>query len=439
MEPLIDRMRACLRPQRRFEAAHYHHLMGWYLSLCNRYDEALIHCHEALVAVKHSAAVSPAAFVYTNIAQVLLLAGRPDEAELYLAPAMKIIERHGCVLARYEHSFALAALALQRGNKQESVRAVRHTFEWARRLGYWSYTYPHPEILQALCAFALREDIESDCAVSMIRRSGVAPPADAPAAWPWPVKIETLGRFRIEKEGIPLTFSGKVQKKPLELLKALISFGGTDVPEERIAEALWPDVDGDTGHRSFETTLYRLRKLIGDRTLKFQDGLLSLDKRHCWTDAWSFEHSLDKAETLAEGETAGLTKKAIALYKGHFLPSEAGQPWSVSLRERLRDRFARLVVSMGVSCENKGEWEEALRCFQKGLDIDDLTEEFYRHAMTCQIRLGRHAQAVTVFKRCRSALARALGIEPSPKTAQIYNALAGAAGEPLPRVFNEQG
>ena len=65
--------------------------------------------------------------------------------------------------------------------------------------------------------------------------------------WPYPIKIYTLGRFEIIRDDEPLHFSGKEQKKPLELLKALIAFGGRDVPEERLTDALWPDADGDHG------------------------------------------------------------------------------------------------------------------------------------------------------------------------------------------------
>lgn len=64
-------------------------------------------------------------------------------------------------------------------------------------------------------------------------------------SWPYPIKIHTLGKFEIIKDGRPLVFAGKVQKKPLEILKAVIAFGGRDVPVDTITDALWPDADGD--------------------------------------------------------------------------------------------------------------------------------------------------------------------------------------------------
>jgi hypothetical protein len=43
----------------------------------------------------------------------------------------------------------------------------------------------------------------------------------------------------------------KTQRKPLELLKALIAFGGRAVLEEQLTEALWPEAKGHAAHQAF--------------------------------------------------------------------------------------------------------------------------------------------------------------------------------------------
>src|SRR5262249_15853347 len=65
------------------------------------------------------------------------------------------------------------------------------------------------------------------------------------------------------KEGKPLVWGRKAQRKPLELLKALIALGPGDVSEIRLVEALWPESEGDKAKHAFESTLSRLPKLIG--------------------------------------------------------------------------------------------------------------------------------------------------------------------------------
>jgi len=249
--------------------------------------------------------------------------------------------------------------------------------------------------------------------------------------WPWPIKIHTLGRFDLFRDDKPVNFSGKVQKKPLEMLKALIAFNGRNVAEDRIIDALWPDAEGDLGHKSFETTLQRLRRLIGnDAALRLQDGQLTLDDRLCWVDAWAFEHALESAEfRVRSSELKGKKKqaemeKAISLYRGHFLPSDTRLAWSAVARERLRSRFLNLIVRSGEALEREGQWKKAGELFEQGIEKDAACEEFYQHIMLCRKQLGQEAGAVEVYNRCRRMLAREFGLEPSSRTEEIRLSLA---------------
>jgi hypothetical protein len=66
--------------------------------------------------------------------------------------------------------------------------------------------------------------MEEEYVHELIRRLNIVP--DPPPwhleNWPWPIKVFTLGRFELIKEGKPIRFSRKVQQKPLSMLKALI-------------------------------------------------------------------------------------------------------------------------------------------------------------------------------------------------------------------------
>jgi len=61
--------------------------------------------------------------------------------------------------------------------------------------------------------------------------------------------------------------------------------------------------------------------------------------------------------------------------------------------------------------------------FRKGIDIDDLSEEFYQGLMICHRELGRRADAMEAYHHCKKLFATRLGIEPSPKTKAIYRTL----------------
>jgi DNA-binding SARP family transcriptional activator len=70
-----------------------------------------------------------------------------------------------------------------------------------------------------------------------------------------------------------------------------------------------------------------------------------------------------------------------------------------------------------------GELDQAAKCFQKAIDVDDLAEVFYQRLMLCLKKLDRRADALAVYQRCRNTLDATLGIEPTPETRAIYHSL----------------
>ncbi len=65
------------------------------------------------------------------------------------------------------------------------------------------------------------------------------------------------------------------------------------------------------------------------------------------------------------------------MYGGDFLPGDYRQSWTISMRERLKSRFIRLVGRLGNYYEEARQWEDVTECYQKALEVDDLQEEFF--------------------------------------------------------------
>ena len=320
--------------------------------------------------------------------------------------------------------FLEAYFSLKHGNRTEALALLCDALEFAREQ---SFSYPQTvrfsSIVGELFATALRAGIKFDYVEETIRRLGIRAPADAPASWPWPVKVRTLGSFEIVCDGKQLDFGRKAPKKPLALLKCLIAFGGRNVPEYRIADALWPGEDADLAVKALDVTLVRLRELLGQaHAVITSDGVLSLNANLFWTDVWAFEAAAQGA-AQCENENNGRLGEAMALYAGEFLPADTAPAWSLKLRERLRGTFLRLVENSAKRLENRAHWEAAIDCYERGLTADDLAEPFYQGLMRCYSALGRHTEAMSVYRKLRQILSVVLGMAPSESTQALARKL----------------
>jgi TolB-like protein/Tfp pilus assembly protein PilF len=242
-----------------------------------------------------------------------------------------------------------------------------------------------------------------------------------------PVRVYTLGGFKVLRDGAPLAFGAKAQHQPLALLKVLIALGGDQVPEQTLTDALWPDSEGDAARSTFATTLHRLRLLIGREALVLRDRRLSLDPAQCWVDALEFQQRLTAASrTLAEGRVPDVIaemERATALYRAPFLEGEFDPPEVLSARERLHGLLLRHIGEIGTWLWARGERDAAIALYQRAIEIDDTTEELYRRLMETYAETGRHAEALALYERCRAILRAKAGIEPSPETEAVHQAL----------------
>lgn len=398
-----------------------HRAQGHFLAfLCAFYRKDALH---ALASVREAVALADGAGVplsqgiyRAGLALALFSHGQRREALACLAQARRIGRRMRSPSIEFGCVYTLAYFLLERGKHRHAIPFLRKTLETARQRGYLNRLFWTPEVVTRFVTAALEHGIEVDYVQESIRRRRLAPPPEALhlERWPFPVRIYTLGRFSVLIDGRPLEFSGKAQRKPLELLMALVALGGRDVSERQLTEALWPDAEGDAAHQACAVALHRLRKLLGcDQAITLQSNHLSLHPQHVWVDVWAFERG------LAEDSPA----RAEALYQGSFLGKHLDLNWAIPLRERLRVKFMRHLAGRGHALFAAGELGAAIALFEKGLNADPLAEEFYRQLMVCYQALDLPAEAIGVYRRCEKTLAATLGLSPAPKTVALYQSL----------------
>ena len=429
VEALLKEMSASLERARTWDLSFYYYLLAWRALLRNELLEARRQIDTAVTLTKQVGV--PFSIASSCLLQAYIRHALGEDEKALSCVARVEVMAHSRKSAFFEIMclVARAYINLQR-DRAAAMSDFRSAMSMSREAGYlYTFNLWLKPVMARLCVAALEEGIEVNYVREVIRRHSLV--AESPPlhieAWPWPVKIYTLGRLSILKDDSPLHFSSRVQRKPMEMLKVLIALGGRGVREETISDILWPEAEGDSAHSNFTTTLSRLRKLFGnDKAFTFAQGRLSLELRYCWVDAWALKRAL--TNIYAEGisaKTADHMEKALALYHGQFLASD-DEDWTLSLRERLRRRYLQGLLDLGQYWEAQEEWKKAIACYQKGLRVDDLAEEFYQRLMLCYRKLGLRAEALSTYERCRQALQRAFGVEPSPRTVSLYREISVA-------------
>ena len=288
---------------------------------------------------------------------LLHLCGRSSEALSHLELGRRVGSEIRNPLIEYAYCLFSAYIALDLGTEEEARGHLLNAMRLGREHGYMHFFYFPPNVIARLCFIALEAGIEPDYVRALIERNELTPdPAWREAeSWPWPIRIYTLGRFGVVKHGVALRFVGKAQKKPIELLKALIAFGGRDVSEAKLEDALWPGAEGDAAAQALATTLFRLRKILGEQAIRRQGSRLTLDATFCWVDCWAFER-LSNDNSSDSSQRAAKLKR---LYQRPFLEGADDAPWAQPMRDRLHAKLARLVhtfvssVLLGASaCED---------------------------------------------------------------------------------------
>ena len=427
----LDKLEKTLRPGSRTHTGHYFYLLACYYLLIGKLHQALLAAQKSLNLLRELGVPVSEILARLILCHIQLDIGEKKAAKKELAIIKATIKKTGSSYFEYLYFLTEAYVKYAQRKDAEGLKSLRKAMTMGKQKEFMTMLYFwRPTVMSFLCQKSLEGDIEVNYIQNLIRKLNLVPGEEVMNLdiWPWPVKIYTLGRFQIFIDGKPIQFSAKLPRIPLLFLKLLISFGGEEIKEEQLEDILWPDADGDMAHWSLETTLHRLRKWFQNAdALQVRNGIVFLNRKVCWIDVWAFESLIKEADAQGKKgrakQTADLLEKAIALYKGPFLAGEKDASWTVVAQERLRRKFLRCVSLLGNYWQKTKEWEKAISVYGRGLEIDNIAEEFYQGLMICYHQMGRTAEALDTYERLKKIFSTLMGVKPSPKTETIRKSL----------------
>ncbi|MCF6254719.1 MAG: AAA family ATPase [Gammaproteobacteria bacterium] len=355
-----------------------------------------------------------------GLAEIQIARGEYKQAKDSLILSRKECEKMRSDIYLYRCSLLESQLSIETGNNVDAIKHMTVAMGLAEFRGFESHPWWNAKNISLLYEFALKENINTDYVIHCIKKRNLQVNIHLIEYenWDWPVKIYTFGSFRIIINHILLPLTGKSQRKPLILLKALLSFGMWRISQSHLAGRLWPEADGPESLQALYVNTHRLRRLLGTKSILVKDGYIGLNPEIVWVDAGLATYyvaklmdALHKKPTVQKKSKWG--NNLLNLYAGKFLESEQDDVWCFQYSEELHNKVLTSLKLYAGYLSEQHQYEKSLALLKRITQLDILDEKIYQDQITLLISLKRYPEAITVYNECRSLLSRVLGVMPS--------------------------
>ncbi|QBD74979.1 hypothetical protein EPA93_02810 [Ktedonosporobacter rubrisoli] len=247
--------------------------------------------------------------------------------------------------------------------------------------------------------------------------------------------LQGLPTLRIQAFGEPTVF---LQDQPIKRWRVShamsLCFFLLDhtypVHKEQICAELWPEKDVSSG-QALRTSIYYLRKILGEAAVISRSGFYELDLHNLygdkfWYDVDNFKKAYKRAKEALRSEDDKTAYKhlieASKLYRGDYLQSFYDN-WCIERRHELRLAYIDTRHQLALISWRRKEIEECARHWQHLLALDPCLEEGHYGLMRCYLRQGKRGLALRQYQRCAATLQEEMEILPGPELQSLYKRL----------------
>jgi DNA-binding SARP family transcriptional activator len=237
-----------------------------------------------------------------------------------------------------------------------------------------------------------------DCGVDVKSRRVAGPLGvlvrSAPA-----VSIQTLGMFRVIRDGVPIPTTAWKSKKARDLLKILIA-RRRPTPRDQLMELLWPEVDPALAGNRLSVLLSTVREVLqpqptGEGPLITTGGSVSLNLAQVRVDVEDFLTQANAALDADRGREPGATAQleaAVTAHTGDFLEEDPYQEWATTLAEEIRTTHIALLRALAARLCDAGDTDAVVRYTLRLLAQDPYDEEAHLTLVAVLLGAGRLGQ-----------------------------------------------
>ncbi len=362
------------------------------------------------------------------------LRGEFSEAAGHLETAVRVLREAGAARDETRANFHLAHVYLATNSRRRAMTALQEVARLSREVGYHSFLAADARRCPALTAFAASKGI-GDGMFSRLRenasrsRSRGGRPAEISLATNYPpIDACAFGESQAKLDGRTITDSEWSSLKSKEMFFFFLANQEQSSRDECCA-ALWPEFDQTRATSNFHSTLYRLRSATYFDMVTNSNGRYRLNPAAKFSfDVWKFESLAQDADGRRPGDPDRMEAyaRAAEAYSGPFC-REFYSEWAVALRQRLEDKYLRVLGILARHAFAEGAFDEAISSCDRILAIDDCNDEAQCLKIESFLSLGDRVSAVRHFETYKRLLAEEAASLPTERLARVGRRIATAA------------
>lgn len=246
------------------------------------------------------------------------------------------------------------------------------------------------------------------------------------------VQVSTLGGFSVMLGDRIISDTQNRSRKLWNLLAYLMTFRNRFITQAELIEILWPEEGSDNPTSALKTLVSRARdvlKLLREEEYPAPEFIISQQGSYLWNT--SLKYSVDAEEFEAISKKAGsdartseerlqLYRKAVALYKGDFLPRLSDQMWVAAMSARYQAMYIEAVKGLVALLEEQEAFGEIAEICSRAIQIDPYDEQLHTLMIKALVRQGKNSMALSHYETATDMLYRNLGISPSSELRAVY-------------------
>ncbi|WP_342554276.1 response regulator [Paenibacillus sp. FSL R7-0652] len=240
-----------------------------------------------------------------------------------------------------------------------------------------------------------------------------------PVSPPPRLTVRLFGEFMVfagEDTGSPIKLR---TPKTEELLAFLLYAKSTS--RDALADTLWKDLSPQKAWTNINSTLYYVRRAIGDNTdipiiLKDRNGI-RVDRSVMDCDLYEFETLCRKIRQTSTYQPE-MFERIDTLYRGELLKGRHYE-WALAWSRQLEMDFITTMETAAQYHLQQNQPLRALHYFDRVLQIDSIREDIHREVILLYLSLGRRAEAQWQYQLLEELLHEELGSHPSPDLKQL--------------------